>query len=66
MLIATSQWYKPGDILFLLVPVLGGCTLLVLIALWLLITAIVKLRHNDKRLEDLINKNQFLRKLVDP
>lgn len=66
VLIATSQWYKPGDILFLLVPVLGGCTLLVLISLWLLITAMVKLRRNDKRLEDLIGKNQFLRKLVDP
>ncbi len=65
VLIATSQLYKPEKIMFLLVPVLAGCTLLVLIALWLFVTAFVKLRHNEKRIDTIIEKNQFLRNLVD-
>lgn len=65
VLIATSQLYKPDKILFLLVPVLAGCTLLILISLWLIVIAFVKLRHNEKRLDHIIEKNQFLRNLVD-
>ena len=65
VLIATSQLYKPDKILFLLVPVLAGCTLLILISLWLIVIAFVKLRHNERRLERIIEKNQFLRNLVD-
>jgi uncharacterized membrane protein YidH (DUF202 family) len=65
VLIATSQLYQPQNILFLLVPVLGGCTLLVLIALWLIINSLIKLRHADKAIEGITSKNPFLRKLVD-
>jgi uncharacterized membrane protein YidH (DUF202 family) len=65
VLIATSQLYKPEKILFLMVPVLAGCTLLIFIALWLIIKAFVKLRRNEKRLDSIIEKNQFLRNLVD-
>jgi uncharacterized membrane protein YidH (DUF202 family) len=65
LLIATSQLYQPENILFLLVPVLGGCTLLVLVALWLIINALIKLRRVDKALEGITGKNPFLRKLVD-
>jgi uncharacterized membrane protein YidH (DUF202 family) len=66
VLIATSQLYDPDKILYLIVPVLAGCTLLVLISLWLMITAAVKLRHNERRLDAIIAKNQFLRNIVDP
>ena len=66
VLIATSKLYNPEKILFLLVPVLGGCTLLVLIALWLIVAAFVKLRNNDRRLDLIVQKNQFLRNIVDP
>jgi uncharacterized membrane protein YidH (DUF202 family) len=66
VLIATSQLYDPDQILYLIVPVLAGCTLLVLISLWLMITAAVKLRNNERRLDRLIEKNQFLRNIVDP
>jgi hypothetical protein len=66
VLIATSQLYRPQDILFLLVPVLAGCSLLVLIAVWLFVTSFIKLRHNEKRLVHLLQKNQFLRQLVEP
>ncbi len=65
VLIATSQLYQPKNILFLLVPVLGGCTLLVFIALWLIIHAFMKLRHVDKAIIGITGKNPFLRKLVD-
>jgi hypothetical protein len=66
VLIATSQLYDPDKILYLIVPVLAGCTLLVLISLWLMITAAVKLRNNERRLDRVIEKNQFLRNIVDP
>ncbi|MEN9991648.1 MAG: hypothetical protein RLZZ224_1350 [Verrucomicrobiota bacterium] len=66
ILIATSQLYRPQDILFLLVPVLAGCSLLVLISFWLLVSSYMKLRHNEKRLTSLLQKNQFLRQLVEP
>ena len=66
VLIATSQLYDPDQILYLIVPVLAGCTLLVLISLWLMVTAAVKLRNNERRLDRLIEKNQFLRNIVDP
>ncbi len=66
VLIATSNLYHPNKILFLMIPVLGGCTLLVLIALWLIVNAIKKLRGNDKRLDLIIQNNEFLRNLVDP
>lgn len=66
VLIATSHLYRPQDILFLLVPVLAGCSLLVLIAIWLLITSFIKLRRNEKRLVHLLQKNQFLRQFVEP
>lgn len=66
VLIATSQLYDPDKILYLIVPVLAGCTLLVLISLWLMVTAAVKLRNNERRLDRLIEKNQFLRNIVDP
>lgn len=65
LLIATSQLYKPEKILFLMIPVLAGCTLLMIIALWLIIRAFAKLRHNEKHLDHIIEKNQFLRHLVD-
>jgi uncharacterized membrane protein YidH (DUF202 family) len=65
VLIATSQLYQPQNILFLLVPVLGGFTLLVLIALWLIINSLIKLRHVDKTIVAIAEKNPFLRKLVD-
>jgi uncharacterized membrane protein YidH (DUF202 family) len=66
VLIATSQLYDPDKILYLIVPVLAGCTLLVLISLWLMVTAAVKLRNNERRLDRVIEKNQFLRNIVDP
>ena len=65
VLIATSQLYKPEKILFLMIPVLAGCTLLILIALWLIIKAFVSLRHIEKHLNQIIEKHQFLRKLVE-
>jgi hypothetical protein len=49
-----------------MVPVLGGCTRLVAISLWLMIDAFVRLRNNDRRLDKIIEKNQFLKNLVDP
>jgi hypothetical protein len=49
-----------------MIPVLAGCTLLVLIALWLIVNAIKKLRGNDKRLDLILQNNEFLRNLVDP
>ncbi len=66
ILIATSQLYEAEKILFLMVPVLGGCTFLVALSLWLMVDAFVKLRHNDRRLDRIIEKNQFLKNLVDP
>lgn len=66
VLIATSKLYNPEKILFLMVPVLAGCSLLVLIALWLIVSAFVKLRNNDRRLDQIVQKNQFLRNIVDP
>lgn len=66
VLIATSKLYRVEDILYLIVPVLAGCTLLVLISLWLMITAVVRLRHNERRLDAIIEKNRFLRNIVDP
>lgn len=66
VLIATSQLYKPEKILFLLVPVLAGCTLLILISLWLVVTAFVKLRRYENQLSQIIEKNQFLRPFVEP
>ena len=65
VLIATSQLYQPKNILFLLIPVLSGCTLLVLIALWLIINSLIKLRHVDKTIDNITGKNPFLRKLVE-
>jgi uncharacterized membrane protein YidH (DUF202 family) len=66
ILIATSKLYNPEKIIFLMVPVLGGCTFLVAISLWLMIDAFVRLRNNDRRLDKIIEKNQFLKNLVDP
>lgn len=66
VLIATSQLYNPDKVLFLMVPVLAGCVILALIALWLIVTALVKLRHNERRMDTIVQKNQFLRNIVDP
>ena len=66
ILIATSNLYYPNKILFLMIQDLGGCSLLVLISLWLIVTVIKKLRSNNKRFDLIIQNNEFLRNLVDP
>ena len=65
VLITTSKYYNIGQVLHFLLPLLVLCGLLVVLGVYLVGRAIVKLRHYDRMIKTLKSRHGQLREFVD-
>jgi len=64
-LIATSKLYDFLHVLHLLVPVLVLCAGLIVLGVYLVHRAVIRVRHFDRMISDLKQKHGRLRELLD-
>ena len=64
-LIATSRLYDPSQVLHFLVPVLVVCAFLLLLAGYLTVRALIRLRRHDRMLEELRADSPRLARMLD-
>ena len=65
VLIATSRYYSMGNVLPLLVPLLGLCLGLAVLGAWLIYHSIRRIRHYDRVVRQLTQKYRSLAEFVD-
>jgi uncharacterized membrane protein YidH (DUF202 family) len=65
LLIATSKHYVVSHVLTLLIPLIVLCTVLVVAGLYLIARSLVHLRHYDRLIRDLKERNQQVGQLID-
>jgi uncharacterized membrane protein YidH (DUF202 family) len=65
VLIATSRMYSNQDVAHLLIPVLAACALLFLLGCYLIVRALIRMRHHDQKLAELRTKSASFAQLFD-
>jgi len=65
VLIATSKLYSADDVPRLLFAVLSACVLLFLLGCYMIVRALIKMRHYDQKLTDLRSRNSTFARLFD-
>lgn len=65
VLIATSRYYDVRQVLHLIVPLLILCVILILLGFYLIIRAIIKIRHYDRIINELKRKYNLLSEIID-
>lgn len=65
LLIATSNHYDITRVLKFLIPLVALCFVLVVSGLYLIASALVHLRHYDRRIRELKGKDRELGRLID-
>jgi uncharacterized membrane protein YkgB len=64
-LVATSKYYQPVRVLHFLLPLLGLSAGLVVLASYLIIHSMLRVRHYDKMVKQLKRQHSILAELVD-
>jgi len=65
VLIATSKFYNFSNVLHLIIPLFILCVILILLGFYLIIRAIIKIRHYDRIINDLKRKHNSLSEIID-
>jgi len=65
VLIATSKYYNLLQVLPLIVPLLIICVLLVFLGSYLIIRAMIRMRHHDSLILQLKRKHRWIAKFID-
>lgn len=65
LLVAFSDYYDPSGVVWMLVPVLALCALLISAGVYLVARSFIHLHRDDARLQDLKRRRPEISKLVD-
>jgi uncharacterized membrane protein YidH (DUF202 family) len=65
LLVATSKYYSVVHVLALFIPLVALCSALIVTGSYLIIRAIVRLRHHDQHIIELKNKNGEIADLIE-
>jgi len=65
VLIATSKYYDAINVLHLMLPLLGLCAALVALGAYLVIRAIVRIRHQDRHILEIKRKHSRIAAFMD-
>ncbi|HEX9971343.1 MAG TPA: hypothetical protein VGD14_04660 [bacterium] len=65
ILIATSRFYNFNNVLHLIIPLLILCAILIFLGFYLIIRAIIKIRHYDRSINKLKRKHNLLSEIID-
>jgi uncharacterized membrane protein YidH (DUF202 family) len=64
-LVATSTHYEIGDVWQLLVPLLALCLAMVVLAAYLIVRSVLKLRNEDRLVNDIKRKHSRIAEFID-
>ena len=65
VLIATSKYYDIFQVMHLIVPLLLICAALVVLGTYLIVRAIIRIRHHDKLILQLKRKHMWISEYID-
>jgi uncharacterized membrane protein YkgB len=65
VLIATSKYYDVLQVMHLIIPLLGICGVLILLGSYLIIRAMIRMRHHDSLILQLKRKHRWIAEYVD-
>jgi len=65
VLIATSKYYNILHVMHLLLPLLGLCAALIALGAYLIIRAIIKIRHQDRHILEIKRKHSRIAEFMD-
>ncbi|MFO7553666.1 MAG: hypothetical protein R6W88_00545 [Desulfobacterales bacterium] len=65
VLIATSKYYDVLQVMHLIIPLLVICGVLVLLGSYLIIRAMIRIRHHDSLILQLKRKHRWIAEYVD-
>ena len=65
VLIATSKYYDYLQVMHLIIPLLAICVALVLLGSYLIIRAMIRMRHHDSLILQLKRKHRWIAEYVD-
>jgi len=65
LLIATSKYYNILHVMHLLLPLLGLCAALIALGAYLIIRAIIKIRHQDRHILEIKRKHSRIAEFMD-
>lgn len=65
VLIATSKYYDILQVMHLIIPLLAICVALVLLGSYLIIRAMIRMRHHDSLILQLKRKHRWISEYVD-
>ena len=65
VLIATSKYYDIIQVMHFIIPLLAICVALVLLGSYLIIRAVVRMRHHDSLIMQLKRKHRWIAEYID-
>jgi uncharacterized membrane protein YkgB len=65
VLIATSKYYDVFQVMHFIIPLLAICVALVLLGSYLIIRAVVRMRHQDSLIMKLKRKHRWIAEYID-
>jgi len=65
LLIATSKYYNILHVMHLLLPLLGICAALIALGAYLIIHAIIRIRHQDRHILEIKRKHSRIAEFMD-
>ena len=65
LLIATSKYYNILHVMHLLLPLLGLCAALIALGAYLIIHAIIRIRHQDRHILEIKRKHSRIAEFMD-
>jgi uncharacterized membrane protein YidH (DUF202 family) len=65
VLIATSKYYNILHVMHLLLPLLGLCAALIVLGAYLIIRAIIRIRHQDRHILEIKRKHSRIAEFMD-
>ena len=64
-LIATSKYYEFANVMHLIIPLLVLCAILVALGSYLIVRAVIRVRHYDRIVSRIKQKHSILREFLD-
>ena len=65
LLVASSKYYRAGEVLHLFLPLLGLCAALVALGVYLVVRSVVRLRHYDRVLHELKARHPVIGRYIE-
>ncbi len=65
LLVASSKYYNPGEVLHLFLPLLGLCVALVVLGCYLVWRSIARIRHYDHVLTELKKRHPVIGQYIE-